>query len=336
METAAKESVKSLFIDPKKLKSDIRKNFTVYSSSTDSDVVLTDNLKEAETIVSQGKQFAFKLKVRENADIKKAVEASKLGAIAVIVETVDWKIIPLENMVAELHNHKTKLLATASTTSEIQTLFGVLEIGVDGVILKASSTEEVREGAKVFAAQRRLELVTVLVKEIKDLGMGERVCVDTASMLSFGEGLLVGSRSNFMFLIHNESGGSKFTSPRPFRVNAGAVHSYTLLPNGRTKYLSEVESGDEVLVVSKDGSTRSSVVGRSKIERRPLRLVKAEFDGEFGGVLLQNAETIALVGKNGQPIPVTELKVGDEVVALVSRVKGRHFGMAVDEYIVEK
>ncbi|MBI4257683.1 MAG: 3-dehydroquinate synthase, partial [Thaumarchaeota archaeon] len=273
LKAVTKESIKSLLIDPKKLKSDIRRNFTVYHSSRDSDIVLTDNLREADTLISQGKPFAYRLKVRENADIKKTVEASKLGAKAVIVETVDWRIIPLENLVAELHNHETKLLAAASTTSEIQTLFGVLEIGVDGVILKVNSPEEVREGAKAFSAQRKLELVQATVKEIKDLGMGERVCVDTASMLNLGEGLLVGSRSNFMFLIHNESGGSKFTSPRPFRVNAGAVHSYTLLPNGRTKYLSEIESGDEILGVAKDGSTRTSVVGRSKIERRPLRLV---------------------------------------------------------------
>ena len=60
--------------------------------------------------------------------------------------------------------------------------------------------------------------------------------------------MLIGSRSNFLFLVHNESVGSSFTSPRPFRVNAGAVHCYTLGTDGTTKYLSEVETGTEVLV----------------------------------------------------------------------------------------
>ena len=34
--------------------------------------------------------------------------------------------------------------------------------------------------------------------------------------------------------------------PRPFRVNAGAVHAYVLTPEGKTKYLEELRSGEEV------------------------------------------------------------------------------------------
>ena len=63
---------------------------------------------------------------------------------------------------------------------------------------------------------------------------------------------------------------------RPFRVNAGAVHAYVLLPEGKTKYLSELKAGDEVLVVRHDGATSVAYVGRNKIERRPLMLVEAE------------------------------------------------------------
>ena len=166
------------------------------------------------------------------------------------------------------------------------------------------------------------------------MGPGERVCIDTASMLKTGEGLLVGSKANFLFLIHNESVGSSFTSPRPFRVNAGAVYCYTLLPDGKTKYLSEVESGAEVLV-NKEGMSRL-VVGRSKIETRPLRLIKAEINGELGSIILQNAETIRVVTKEGSLVSVTDLKVGNEILAHILRQTGRHFGMEVDEYILEK
>jgi len=50
----------------------------------------------------------------------------------------------------------------------------------------------------------------------------------------------IGSRANFLFVVHNDSVGSSFTSPRPFRVNAGAIHCYTLAPDCTTKYLSEL------------------------------------------------------------------------------------------------
>ena len=160
-----------------------------------------------------------------------------------------------------------------------------------------------------------------------DLGMDEQA---PDHLRKTGEGLLVGSKANFLFLIHNESVGSSFTSPRPFRVNAGAVYCYTLLPDGKTKYLSEVESGAEVLIVNKEGVSRQVVVGRSKIETRPLRLIKAEINGEHGSIILQNAETIRVVTKEGSLVSVTDLKVGNEILAHMLRQAGRHFGMEVD------
>jgi 3-dehydroquinate synthase II len=155
-------------------------------------------------------------------------------------------------------------------------------------------------------------------------------------MLTTGEGMLVGSRSNFMFLINNESEGSAFTSPRPFRVNAGAIYCYTMTPGGKTKYLSEMESGTEVLIVNKEGTTRRVTVGRSKIETRPLKLVRGEINGEVGTVILQNAETITFVTGDSRLIPVTELKVGDEILGYANPQTGRHFGIEVDEHIIEK
>src|SRR3989304_1609957 len=50
-----------------------------------------------------------------------------------------------QNLVAELHNRRTKLFARANSPGEVKTLLGVLERGVDGVLLKASRLEEVRE-----------------------------------------------------------------------------------------------------------------------------------------------------------------------------------------------
>jgi 3-dehydroquinate synthase II len=214
-------------------------------------------------------------------------------------------------------------------------MFAVLELGVDGVILATDSEDEIER------AQQQMTNVIFPIKpakivEIKDVGTGERVCVDTASMMSMGEGMLVGSKSNFMLLVHNESVGSSFTSPRPFRVNAGAVYCYTITPDGKTHYLSEIESGSEVWIVNAAGVSRKAVVGRSKIETRPLRLIRAEIDGQSGTVILQNAETIRLMTKDGKLLSVTELKVGDTVLGYSKPATGRHFGMEVDEYIVEK
>ena len=131
-----------------------------------------------------------------------------------------------------------------------------------------------------------------------------------------------------------ESQDSPYVAARPFRVNAGAVHAYIRVGE-KTRYLSELKSGDEVTIVSKDGLARSAVVGRSKIEKRPMILIEAEAQGERISTLLQNAETIKLVAPGGAPRAVTELKAGDEVLVHLEE-SARHFGMSIEESILEK
>lgn len=307
---------------------------TIYESE-DADIVICTTFDQLKSLKSSGKSVGYLKKVTSNLDVDEIEAASENGAEFVIVEAPDWKIIPLENIIAKLQKSKTKVFATAKSSEEVATLFAVLELGVDGVILSTDSVEEVDRASQQLTTARFL-ITRAKIIEVKDVGTGERVCVDTASMMRLGEGMLVGSRSNFMLLVHNESVGSSFTSPRPFRVNAGAVYCYTIVPGGGTRYLSEIESGSEVWIVNNEGIARSVVVGRSKIETRPLRLIRAEINGEKGTVILQNAETIRLISKDGNLLSVTEVNVGDEVLGYAKQAAGRHFGTEVDEFIVEK
>jgi 3-dehydroquinate synthase II len=118
-------------------------------------------------------------------------------------------------------------------------------------------------------------------------------------------------------------------------VNAGAVHAYVRNPDGDTRYLSELSSGDEVQVVDTDGNTREAIVGRSKIEQRPMFRVQAETeDGDRIETLLQNAETIKIHTRDGRRA-VTDLGAGDELLVYYEDT-ARHFGEAVEESIIEK
>ena len=157
----------------------------------------------------------------------------------------------------------------------------------------------------------------------------------TCTNMKLGEGMLIGNSSSALFLIHSESVENPYVEPRPFRVNAGPVHAYTLLPGGKTKYLSELKSGDESLVINHKGKTQVVIVGRIKIERRPLILVEGEVREKKMSLILQNAETIRLVSPEGKPISVVALKKGHEVLSYLEEV-GRHFGMKIEETIVEK
>lgn len=282
------------------------------------------------------KQTGKRYRVRSNDDIDDILHEASAGLDFVIVDVDDWKIIPLENTIAKLHDVNTRLLSVARNAQEARKLFSILDIGVDEVILESSSYKEVA-GLATLMDRAQFGLTVSKVTGVREVGDGERACVDTMSMLKIGEGMLVGNRSNFLFLVHNEAVGSSFTSPRPFRVNAGAVHCYTLTPEGTTAYLSEMEGGREVLVVGAKGESRRATVGRSKIERRPMLYIEADSGDESGGIMAQNAETVRFIKPDGELISVTHLKAGDEILTYVTPVAGRHFGMKVeDEFILEK
>ena len=311
------------------------KNFKTIFESPDADLVICKTIRDIQKLKSVGKVAGFLKRVSNNEDIDEIGRASQAGADFVIVEAEDWKIIPLENVIAKLHKSSTKVYTSIKNAEEIRTMFSVLELGVDGVIFSTDNEKEVNE-LRNYLDAFVFSIKSAKILDVSDVGTGERVCVDTTSMLQVGEGMLIGSKSNFLFLIHNESVGSSFTSPRPFRVNAGAVYCYTVMPDGKTKYLSEIEAGSEVLIVKNDGSSRRVTVGRSKIETRPLRLIRAEIEGETGTIILQNAETIRFIKSDGTLLPVTEARVGDEILCYIKPPSGRHFGMEVKEFIVEK
>jgi 3-dehydroquinate synthase II len=257
----------------------------------------------------------------------------------VIMIGKDWKIIPLENIIAELQHKEAKVIAGVQSAEEARTAFETLEYGADGVLIDTGDVSEIKRAVEIRDESKmgKVPLSTARITNVEELEMGDRVCVDTCSLMTLGEGMLVGSQSFALFLVHSESEESPYVAARPFRVNAGAVYAYVLVGE-KTRYLSELTSGNDVLIVNAEGSVRKSVIGRVKIEKRPLMLVEAEV--ETGGekrkcsVILQNAETIKLMGKK-KPISVVDLKEGDEVLVHVTET-ARHFGIAVEEMVIEK
>src|SRR5919107_1961582 len=256
-----KDKIDLLYIDPSEYTEDIRQGFNldIIYPSDKAHYVVFDSIEELDDFSkyfknvnnneinripnfieenkikpSIDKQLGVYKKVNSNKDIKEIKTMSQKGANFVIIDVDDWKIIPLENIIATLQKTHTEIFALAKSVGEIETLFSVLELGVDGIIIESQDEGDL---VKIQNIVKKIlfDIIPAKILDIKDIGIGERVCIDTVSMLSEGEGMLIGNKSNFLFLVHNESIGSSFTSPRPFRVNAGAVHCYTITPDGTTK-----------------------------------------------------------------------------------------------------
>jgi len=250
----------------------------------------------------------------------------------VIVDTKDWTIIPLENLIAQ----GAKVVFPVTSLKDAQVALNILEKGVWGILVRTDDPrilKEIVRFAKGIGLQMMLQ--KFIIKDIRKVSMGDRVCIDTITDMKLGEGMLIGNYSNAFFLVHSESVDNPYVEPRPFRVNAGAVHAYVMMPNGKTKYMDELRTGDEILIVNEKGESFVSTIGRLKIEKRPMLNILAEVRGTEASLILQNAETIRLTKPSGDPVSVVKLVKGDEVLGYVEE-GGRHFGFKIEETIKEK
>jgi len=308
----------------------------------DGSLILNENLSESQDLFdakeakNAGKTVCAYIKITDKAHEQLAVELGKIVDYIILIAT-DWTIIPLENIIADLQKESVKIIAAVKNSDDAKVAMETLEIGTDGVIFEPEEFSQIKDIANLVESlsREKYELKEATITNVKPLGSGDRVCVDTTSMMQPGEGMLIGSYSKALFLVHSESLESEYVASRPFRVNAGPVQAYVMVPGNKTRYLAELKAGDEVLIVNAEGETRTAYVGRSKIEKRPLLLVEAEYEGTVIRTLLQNAETIRIVDSDNNPISVAELKVGDKIKVYIE-TSARHFGIAIDETIIEQ
>lgn len=294
------------------------------------------NEKKLAQLKKEGKKTALRVTIQGKEDENKAAKAAELGVDYVIINCLDWRVIPLENLIAKGRG-KSALIAEVNTSEDAKIVLEALELGTDGVLLKTGNSTELEKTIKIIKAQSpKMTLTSAKILSIKPIGSGARVCVDTVDLMVPGEGMLVGCQSAGFFLVEAEVNENPYVQSRPFRVNAGPASHYTLTSAQSTRYLSELKAGDEVLIVSREGNVRVTNVGRSKIEFRPLILIEAQAGNTKIKTILQNAETIRLVIPKDSK-PVTELKPNDEVLVHLAAKGGRHFGISVpEETVIEK
>lgn len=315
----------------------IKKDFLENLSGNDN-VVLLDVLDEnrIKQLKSENKKIAYKVAIRGKEDENVAASAADFFVDYIILTCLDWCVIPLENLIAKTRK-KSKIIAEVQNFKDAKLVLEALELGTDGVLLKTSNSDELKKTIDlVKKGNLTLKLIPAKIVEIKQIGTGARVCVDTCALMVKDEGMLVGCQSSGFFLVEAEVTENPYVQARPFRVNAGSLSMYTFGSIDRTRYLSDLKAGEEVLIVKKNGEVRTADVGRVKIELRPLILVEAEVQGKRIKTILQNAETIRVVSINDS-IPVTDLKANDEVLVHLAKSGGRHFGIAVEkETVIER
>ncbi|MFG2611569.1 3-dehydroquinate synthase II [Streptomyces anulatus] len=275
------------------------------------------------------------IEVDDGESMHAAVAA--LGQVDVLVVSFsDETNIPLELVIAEAQHHTTTVIKRVRSIGDALVTRGVLQHGPEAMLLRVDTPADVAALGNAFAAfaTERVDLVAAEVTQVRSIGMGVRGCVDTADLLAPDEGMLVGSTSSGGLLVCAEVHYLPYMNLRPFRVNAGAAHSYVWAPGGRTAYITDLAAGEPVLVVNTSGGARPAVVGRIKSEIRPLRLIECRVGDAFINTIVQDDWHVRLFDADGKVRNSTTILPGDRMMAVAAK-PGRHVGIAVSETIVE-
>lgn len=273
-------------------------------------------------------------------DSREALEQAWQKASAYDYAVVQFDLptnIPLELILARMAGRRTRIIKRETTFEGMEVAFGVMEQGSDGVLVVTEDPAEIQKVSRYVARAQdgQLQLQPLVVTGLRHVGMGMRACVDSTGLMTREEGMLIGSTSSGGILVCSETHFLPYMNLRPFRVNAGAVHSYIWGPDGAAEYLTDLSAGSRVLCVDVAGHTRALTVGRVKVEARPLLLIRGEAEAHRLNVIVQDDWHIRLMGADGQPKNATEIRPGDELLCHVCR-PGRHVGIPVTETILEE
>ncbi|WP_019972182.1 3-dehydroquinate synthase II family protein [Mycobacterium sp. 141] len=300
------------------------------------DVVLMNGATAVEPGLSAQGELGTELVVSDARTLQSACDAVRVVPWTVLTFTDPTKI-PLEIVIAAAENSGGRTVTVVNDITDAEIVKLVLEHGSDGLLLAPTAADDVATLARVVS--HRLDdapLVELIVTGVEHIGMGDRACIDTCSLLDTDEGCLIGSFASGMFLSCSETHPLPYMPTRPFRWNAGAVHSYVLVPGNRTRYVSELRAGQPILAVRSDGTAREVRIGRVKIERRPLLSITATApDGATVNVITQDDWHVRLLGPGGTVNNVTELKAGDRLLGCVP-LESRHVGLPITEFCDER
>lgn len=301
-------------------------------------------------IIDSAQNVAPGALAREHPDVEfgrfvEVTDATSLETACDVARADRWSVlsfrdptkIPLEIVLAATDKTDGGVITEVADVEEANTVLRVLEQGADGVMMAPTAVgDATRLKAASEAKSDDVELVELEVRQTRRVGMGERACVDTCTHFRADEGILVGSYSHGMMLGCSETHPLPYMPTRPFRVNAGALHSYTLSGNGRTNYLNELCSGSDVLAVDSKGQARRVTVGRVKIESRPLLSIDAIApSGQDVNLIVQEDWHVRVLGPHEAVLNVTELTPGTRILGCLPSEQ-RHVGYPIDEFCIEQ
>ncbi|MDW3194577.1 MAG: 3-dehydroquinate synthase II [Cytophagales bacterium] len=299
-------------------------------------VVLSEDKGLLKNAATRGNKTAFATTIVDQKTMDEAWQEG-LNYNYLVIELLAETNIPLELLIAKLQPTDTVLIKKVDKAIDAEIAYGVMESGSDGVLFSNNGFNELKALDKLLQKDDtyKMKLVKAKVTDVEHAGMGYRACIDTTNLFQKDEGMIIGSTSDGGLCVSSETHYLPYMDLRPFRVNAGAVHSYVWCPDDNTSYITELKGGAKVTCVDVKGNARDVTVGRVKTELRPLLKIEVEAEGKKINAFVQDDWHIRIFGGNGEPRNASTVAVGEELLAYVCE-PGRHVGIKIDEHITEE
>src|SRR5215470_6603776 len=97
----------------------------VASRTGGADILVTQSLDDTAVARKDNVPVAFEATIRDKKDYETVSRVLDLGPDYLLVTCADWKVIPLENMIAETRG-RTRLIVKTQSFEESKTALGVL------------------------------------------------------------------------------------------------------------------------------------------------------------------------------------------------------------------
>lgn len=309
------------------------------TSSTGQNVIASDNPEFLLALKAQGFVTCLRIYVDDASSLHTAINLGRAHNY-LMIRFRDPTNIPLELVIASLQSTETTLVKEIFDGNDVDDAIvslGVMEVGADGIMFSPSGHQVLEIFAQRLRERRqnKVLLQEATITQSRPIGMGTRSCIDLATIFSPEEGMIIGSTSQGGILCCPEVFHLPYMELRPFRINAGGVHSYVYNTGDHTDYMTELRAGSQVMIADLEGNVRTASVGRMKTEVRPLRLIEAQFSGgQTVNIIMQDDWHVRIYSSAGEPRNITELKPGDKVLGYCTD-PGRHVGIKISENIVE-
>jgi 3-dehydroquinate synthase class II len=109
----------AILIDVKDMEKARNLGAKIAANSDESDINLISTLDKdkVDTLKRAGRTVAVKVTIRGKSDEEAAIKAAELSSDYIVINCPDWKVIPLENLIAKTRG-KSKLLVEVTSAKE--------------------------------------------------------------------------------------------------------------------------------------------------------------------------------------------------------------------------